>query len=178
MSDYRVTVKRWDRGWELHIDGLGVTQARSLGEADAMVRDYIEIFDGAEAAADAHLIYGYSVAAVTKFERARKAALEAEKSSARAAVESRRAVAELVAQGVSGADMSRLLGVSPQRVSQLAAAASVTAAAKNQHARRAAKSASTRSRAAKAKTTALPQASKSKSAGPRAATRTKNKVNG
>ena len=29
-------------GWELHIDGVGVTQSRTLDTAEQMVRDYIE----------------------------------------------------------------------------------------------------------------------------------------
>ena len=42
MTDtYQVLAKRWDKGWELHIEGVGVTQARRLSEAEAMVRDLI-----------------------------------------------------------------------------------------------------------------------------------------
>lgn len=39
---YNVIAKRWKHGWELHIEGLGVTQSKTLATADAMVRDYIE----------------------------------------------------------------------------------------------------------------------------------------
>lgn len=42
MSVYNVRAKRWKHGWELHIDGVGVTQSRNLGGAEQMVRDYIE----------------------------------------------------------------------------------------------------------------------------------------
>lgn len=42
MSKYRVTAVRWERGWELHIDGEGVTQSHTLDDAEAMVRDYLE----------------------------------------------------------------------------------------------------------------------------------------
>lgn len=38
----RLFAKRWKHGWELHIEGLGVTQSKTLATADAMVRDYIE----------------------------------------------------------------------------------------------------------------------------------------
>jgi hypothetical protein len=34
-----VCAKRWKRGWELHIDGIGVTQSRNLSGAEQMVRD-------------------------------------------------------------------------------------------------------------------------------------------
>ena len=49
MTTYNVTARRWKRGWELHIDGVGVTQARGLGEAESMVRDYIESLTGRDA---------------------------------------------------------------------------------------------------------------------------------
>jgi methanogenic corrinoid protein MtbC1 len=42
MTTYVVRAKRWAHGWELHIDGIGVTQSRILDGAEQMVRDYIE----------------------------------------------------------------------------------------------------------------------------------------
>lgn len=42
MSTYTVRAKSWKHGWELHIDGVGVTQSRNLDGAEQMVRDYIE----------------------------------------------------------------------------------------------------------------------------------------
>jgi hypothetical protein len=170
MSDYAVTVKRWDRGWELHIDGVGVTQARNLREADAMVRDYLEIMEGEEAAASAKLNYTYALPAVARFEKAKKATSEAERLTAQAAAESRSAVAQLMASGVSGADMSKLLALSPQRVSQLVAAARALAtgapvgrtAAKASAKKSTAKKSTAKNRAAAGKT--LKAASKSRSA--------------
>lgn len=46
MTAYTVTAKRWEHGLELHIDGIGVTQSRTLDDAEAMVRDYIESLTG------------------------------------------------------------------------------------------------------------------------------------
>ena len=43
MKIYRVCAKRWARGWELHIDDVGVTQSRSLRDAEGMARDYIAL---------------------------------------------------------------------------------------------------------------------------------------
>ncbi len=40
---YNVRASRWAHGWELHTDGVGVTQSRSLTEAEDMVRDYIAL---------------------------------------------------------------------------------------------------------------------------------------
>jgi hypothetical protein len=42
MTTYVVRAKRWAHGWELHIEGVGVTQSRTLDGAEQMVRDYIE----------------------------------------------------------------------------------------------------------------------------------------
>jgi hypothetical protein len=42
MTTYVVRAKRWAHGWELHIDGVGVTQSRTLDGAEQMVRDYVE----------------------------------------------------------------------------------------------------------------------------------------
>ena len=44
MSDrklYRVTAILWEQGLELHVEGVGVTQSRSMQDAEMMARDYI-----------------------------------------------------------------------------------------------------------------------------------------
>ncbi len=40
---YQVTAQRWERGWELHIEGVGATQSRTVEEAEMMVRDYLRL---------------------------------------------------------------------------------------------------------------------------------------
>ena len=45
-----VRAVRWERGWELHIEGVGVTQSHGLNDAERMVRDYLRLDFGAEAA--------------------------------------------------------------------------------------------------------------------------------
>lgn len=42
-TTYTVRPKRWDHGYELHIEGLGVTQADDLSEAEAVSRDFIAL---------------------------------------------------------------------------------------------------------------------------------------
>ena len=49
MTTYNVIARHWKRGWELHIEGVGVTQCRNLAEAETMVRDYVESLTGADA---------------------------------------------------------------------------------------------------------------------------------
>lgn len=38
-----VTATAWKRGWELHIEGVGITQSASMEDAEATVRNYLEI---------------------------------------------------------------------------------------------------------------------------------------
>lgn len=46
-----VRAKRWDKGWELHVDGVGVTQTDDLADADAMVASYVTAACGLQASA-------------------------------------------------------------------------------------------------------------------------------
>lgn len=39
---YDVRARHWSGGWELHIEGVGVTQVRTLENAARQVRDYLE----------------------------------------------------------------------------------------------------------------------------------------
>ncbi|MBV9143548.1 MAG: hypothetical protein JO115_21985 [Pseudonocardiales bacterium] len=48
MTTYRVTARRWELGWELHIDGIGVTQVATLASAGRMIRDYIAALTGTD----------------------------------------------------------------------------------------------------------------------------------
>lgn len=38
---YRAQAVRWEHGWELHVEGVGVTQVVHLDEAPAQIRDYV-----------------------------------------------------------------------------------------------------------------------------------------
>jgi hypothetical protein len=40
---YTVRAKAWEHGYELGIEGVGVTQAADMREADAMARDFIAL---------------------------------------------------------------------------------------------------------------------------------------
>src|SRR5450432_4217095 len=55
-NTYHVTAKRWKHGWELHIDGVGVTQSRTLDTAEQMVRDYIETLTDKDVSGDTVVI--------------------------------------------------------------------------------------------------------------------------
>lgn len=42
MTVHIVQATRWKHGWELHVDGTGVTQCGLILGAEQTVRDYIE----------------------------------------------------------------------------------------------------------------------------------------
>jgi len=50
MTQYVTHARRWladaAEGWELHVDGVGVTQVGKLEDANAQVRDFIETMLG------------------------------------------------------------------------------------------------------------------------------------
>jgi hypothetical protein len=120
---YTVTARRWARGWELHIansvgDEIGVTQARALSGAAAMVRDYLEVDD--RPAADAiYIVPELGDELRQRVDAARAAVRRAAEEQERAATASRAAVQELRDAGLSGSEIAAVLEVSPQRVSQL-----------------------------------------------------------
>lgn len=129
MSTYTVRAKRWKHGWELHIDGVGVTQARNLEGAEQMVRDYIETLSDRSAAADEVVIHpevggGLDEAA----HAAREAIADAELALRAAAARSRHVARRLRQEGLSGRDIAVILHVSAQRVSQLLKSSNTPAA--------------------------------------------------
>lgn len=120
MSTYMVHARRWKHGWELHVDGVGVTLSRNLDGAEQMVRDYIETRTDKDTADDAVIIQpevggGLDEAA----KAAREAVAEAEQALRAAASRSRQVVRQLSDEGLSGRDIAAILHVSAQRVSQL-----------------------------------------------------------
>ncbi len=46
QSKYRTTARPWADGWELHVEGTGVTQVRDLRDARRQARDFIETMTG------------------------------------------------------------------------------------------------------------------------------------
>lgn len=120
---YTVRAKRWDGGWELHIDGVGVTQALSLAGAERMVRDYLRLDDHQDHRT-AVLAFEYEGidGPLRSFHMARESSAAAEVAVREAGKAARRAVRELVqVVGLSGQEAAKVLGISPQRVSQLLA---------------------------------------------------------
>ena len=120
MRTYDVRAKRWEHGWELHIAGVGVTQSRTLWGAEEMARDLINRREELPGDAFAVTITPEVGGGLDEESRAaREAVTRADRAQREAAVQSRAAARRLRQAGLSGRDIAKVLGVSPQRVSQL-----------------------------------------------------------
>jgi CRP-like cAMP-binding protein len=119
-STYQVRAKRWAHGWELHIEGVGVTQSHTLRDAERIARDYIALDTGTDPGSiNVEITPEIGGELGEKTAAARRAVAEAEDARRAAAVRSRDAARELLVAGLSGRDIAAVLQVSPQRVSQL-----------------------------------------------------------
>ena len=118
---YTARARRWEHGWEIHVDGIGVTQARVLGRAKMQACDLIETMTDerpSEHDVDIRLDVGdlEDRAAAARDMTARAAAAQRD-----AAAATRQVVADLRKEGLSVSDIATILGVTRGRVSQLAA---------------------------------------------------------
>ena len=117
---YRVRALRWAKGWELHIDGLGVTQVKRLNEAEAMARDYIALeLEVPENSFGVEVVPDVGAALNAEIQRAKSALAAAEAAQRSAAASSRAIVRKLQDEGLSGREIAVALKITPQRVSQL-----------------------------------------------------------
>lgn len=120
MKTYNVTAKRWARGWELHIDRVGVTQSHGLADAEDMVRGYIALERRVEPDSfKVKITPEIDPKLDASVRQARAEVREAAEAQTRAAEHSRMVARRLKERGLSGRDVAAVLGVSPQRVSQL-----------------------------------------------------------
>ena len=114
---YAVTAKKWTGGWELHIEGVGVTQCRTLDSAARQARDYIETLCG-EVDADVSVTVDLD-GLDREVADARRQVADAAKAQEAAALASRAAARHLRDRGLSVSDSAYVMGVSRGRVSQL-----------------------------------------------------------
>ena len=118
-KEYAVRAKRWKHGWELHIEGEGVTQVRTLATAEQQVRDYLESLHD-RSFATAEIAIWYDMAGLERdVDAAREATRAATEAQTRAAMRSRSVASTLRQRGLSVSDTAFVLGVSRGRVSQL-----------------------------------------------------------
>ena len=120
MSTYTAHARKWDGGWELHIDGVGVTQSRTLRDAERMVRSYVSMDTGEDRDSFVVEILPDLAGLENQVRQVRETTARAEAAQRKAATMTRTVVRSLKARGLSGNDIAAVLKVSPQRVSQLA----------------------------------------------------------
>lgn len=116
---YTVRAKRWTHGWELHIDGEGVTQARSLAVAERQVRDYLSLLHDRDMTDEIVIVPELGDRLRRDVASTRDAVRALAERQRRVAAESRRVAHELHDAGLAGSEIATVLGVSPQRASQL-----------------------------------------------------------
>ena len=123
MKNYRATAHREGRYWLVDVKGVGVTQGRNLAEARIMAVDLVVAMTELEPN-EFELDFQPELPEdlVLEVEHARQAVVRAEREQREAALLSRGVVAALKGRGLTGKDIAVVLGVSEQRVSQLAAA--------------------------------------------------------
>jgi len=120
VSTYKVRAKRWEHGWELHIEGVGVTQSHGLKDAETMARDLISRrLDLPEDSISVEITPEIGNGLDERATAARAAVREAAGAQQKAAAQSREAARLLRHAGLTGRDIAAVLQVSPQRVSQL-----------------------------------------------------------
>ena len=121
VKTYNVAAVRWPLGWELHIEGVGVTQSKSLVDAEETVRDYIALeYDIEDESSFAVVITPQlDEELASAVEAAREGVREFERVRSETKRRSRHAAHTLKARGLKGYDIAKILHVSDQRVSQL-----------------------------------------------------------
>ncbi len=123
MSEYTAVVTREGRGWVVEVVGVGATQARNLTEAREMAIDLIAITRQVPASTvTVDLSAQLDPELDAEVQHARAAIDELEQRQQHVALASRDVARKLVrSAGLTGRDAAVVLGVSPQRVSQLLA---------------------------------------------------------
>jgi hypothetical protein len=117
---YEVRARHWKHGWELHIDGVGVTQSRSLSGAEKIAREYIALsLDVDPRSCDLTIIPALGDEVIEQVDEVRRTIRRAEQAQTHATQRCRVLVRRLASEGLSRKDIAKIIGISPQRVSQL-----------------------------------------------------------
>lgn len=124
VRTYHAEVTRDGKFWLIRIPEINrSTQALRYKDVSVMASELIEIMEGIGSEDyDLHLKVQLPDAVSDHLARAEVLREEAARKQAEAAAESRAAVQELLAQGVSQREAGELLGLSFQRINQLAKA--------------------------------------------------------
>jgi predicted RNase H-like HicB family nuclease len=131
MATYTAIAERSGGWWAVRVrEQPGVfTQARRLDQVEAMVRDALAgLLDAAPGSFEIQVIESLPEEVADEVAHARQARAQAAQAQTTADAAMRRAAARLVDSGLTVRDAGRVLGVSAQRVSQLASGKSPRAA--------------------------------------------------
>lgn len=119
MNTITVRAVKWAEGWELHIEGEGVTQSRTLERAEEQVRHYLETLHG-RSFSGAHITIDPDLGNLTSEVQSARDAVSAAAIAQKQAAKASRAIAtKLRDYGLSVSDAATVMGVSRGRVSQL-----------------------------------------------------------
>lgn len=126
MKTYNIRIVRDGKWWMVEIPDLdGLTQARRLGEAPEMAREWIALttdaaLDAVEVTVASVLVDGVDI--WPKHLQVREIRRRLDQASEELSTLTREVAQELVASDVPVRDVGAVLEVSPQRVSQLVGA--------------------------------------------------------
>ena len=117
---YTATAVRQGHFWVVEVDGVGTTQGRTVAEARRMACDLVLAMTGVEVdGADLALDFTISDIGAAEVSEVRAAVADAARAQEQAASRSRTLAQKLRDAGLTGRDIAEILGVTPQRVSQL-----------------------------------------------------------
>lgn len=119
---YRATARREGRWWSIAIDEVGaVTQARRVADVAWMARECVALtLDVPESDVEIDVEFELPADARAKWESSRRLAEHARAEAAEAATLARDVVRSMRDEGYTYAETASVLGLSPQRVHQLA----------------------------------------------------------
>jgi hypothetical protein len=126
--NFKVMAHRSQGWWALEITGDGLpypayTQTRRLDQAEGVVRDLLALHfeTSEEAVGQVEIVPVLDTTLADEVSQTRQARAQAERLRADAFVQTRRTAQHLREQGMAQRDISALLGISHQAVSQLLA---------------------------------------------------------
>lgn len=126
--NFKAMAHRSEGWWALEVTGDDLpypayTQARRLDQAEAVVRDLLALHFGIseDAVGQIEIVPALDAALADEVSHTRRAREQAERLRADASAQTRRTAQHLKEQGMAQRDISALLGISHQAVSQLLA---------------------------------------------------------
>jgi hypothetical protein len=127
-GNFKAMAQRSDGWWALEVTGGDLphpayTQARRLDQADGVVRDLLALHFGVteDAVGQIEIVPVLDATLAEEVSQTRHAREQAERLRADASAQTRRTARHLREQGMAQRDISALLGISHQAVSQLLA---------------------------------------------------------